>query len=215
MNNELINLEFEGRKLDYIIREDGEPLFELYNVGMMLGYSRKNGVGIDYSRKDRIDKIVENAEITVFSQKCGKYINLNGLRKFISMSNTRNKSKFIEFLQDKGYLCKEEVFEYSRKENVLMDSLNKILKPMGYTLETQRQDNNYRLDGYIPELDLVIEYDENSHNHYDLDKEHTRELYIKDNYSYLIRLTDSNDLMTNIGKIMNKIMEVYKKCKIN
>ena len=36
--NALINLEFEGRKLDYIIGEDGEPLFELYNVGMMLGY---------------------------------------------------------------------------------------------------------------------------------------------------------------------------------
>ena len=57
------------------------------------------------------------------------------------------------------------------ENNVLMDSLYRVLKPMGYTLELQKIDNNYRLDAYVPELDLVIEYDENSHANYDSDKE--------------------------------------------
>ena len=61
--NALINLEFEGRKLDYIIGEDGEPLFELYNVGMMLGYVVITK-GKEYPTKKRIEKVVENAEIT-------------------------------------------------------------------------------------------------------------------------------------------------------
>ena len=89
-----------------------------------------------------------------------------------------------------------------------MDSIVRVLKPIGYTLETQKIDTNYRLDGYIPELDLVIEYDENNHSHYDSNKEQIRENYIKNNYNHLIRLTDEDDLMTNIGKVMNKIMEV-------
>ena len=68
--NSLINLEFEGKKLDYIIGEDGEPLFELYSVGMALGYVRSNG----YVRKDRIDKIVSNADIKSFVHDGQKYL---------------------------------------------------------------------------------------------------------------------------------------------
>ena len=201
---------FENVEVEVIMVND-EPLFELYGVGAALGYKKidiKKGIEYKRIRKDRVDKVVKNAEIELIVRDKKKYININGVRKFISMSNTTNKSKFIDFLQEKEYLHKEEVFGYSRKENVLMDSLIRVLKPMGYTLETQKKDNGYRLDAYIPELDLVIEYDENAHAHYDLNKEYTREMYIKNNYSHLIRLTDDNDLMTNIGKIMNKIIEI-------
>ncbi len=210
MKNELMI--FEESQVIMIVDAKGNVLFELYSTGMALGYinRRKNSIGKEYISpyKSRIDKNIKNTGITVFSRGVEKYIDLNGLRKFISISNTTNKSKFIEFLQEKGYLHKEEVFEYSRKENVLMDSIVRVLKPIGYTLETQKVDANYRLDGYIPELDLVIEYDENNHSQYDSNKEQIRENYIKNNYNHLIRLTDEDDLMTNIGKVMNKIMEV-------
>ena len=200
---------FEGNQVEIILNEKGEPLFEIYSTGMALGYIT-NSKGKAYPHKVRIDKIIKNVEISTVSQGIKKYIDINGLRRFITLSNTSNKLKFIELLQDKGYLKKEEVFEYSRKENVLMDSLYKVLKPMGYTLELQKIDNNYRLDAYVPELDLVIEYDENGHSHYDLDKEYSRELYIKNKYRHLLRLTDFDDLMTNIGKIMKKIIEVVQ-----
>ena len=213
MKNELMI--FEESQVSMMVDAKGNVLFELYSTGMALGYVRWDGKSYNedgtkktYARKDRIDKIVKNAEISVFPRGVEKYIDLNGLRKFISISNTTNKSKFIKLLQDKEYLHKEEVFEHSRKENVLMDSIVRVLKPIGYTLETQKIDTNYRLDGYIPELDLVIEYDENNHSHYDSNKEQIRENYIKNNYNHLIRLTDEDDLMTNIGKVMNKIMEV-------
>ena len=206
MKNE--SMIFEESQVSMIVDAKGNVLFELYSTGMALGYVRANSLGKIYPRKDRINRIIENVGISVFPRGVEKYIDLNGLRKFISISNTTNKSKFIKFLQDKGYLHKEEVFEHSRKENVLMDSIVRVLKPIGYTLETQKVDANYRLDGYIPELDLVIEYDENNHGHYDSNKEQIRENYIKNNYNHLIRLTDEDDLMTNIGKVMNKIMEV-------
>ncbi|MGL5191648.1 MAG: hypothetical protein ACRC7S_18560 [Cetobacterium sp.] len=197
---------FEGNNVE-IIELSGKPMFELYSTGMALGYV-KISKGILYPRKDRIETVLKNAEITTFPHGVEKYIDLNGLRKFISLSNTTNKGRFIFSLQNKGYLKKEEVFEYSRKEIVLMDSLARILNPMGYTLETQKKFLNYRLDGYVPELDLVIEYDENSHSNYDLEKEYAREFYIRYKYSHLIRVTDNDDLMTNIGKIINRIVEV-------
>ena len=206
-----LKMMFEGSEIKIIVNEKGEPLFELYSTAYALGYGRiKTVKGKEYKeiQKSRIHNVLNNAEISTFPRGVEKYIDINGLRKFISLSNTSNKLKFIELLQDKGYLKKEEVFAYSRKEIVLMDHLNKILQPMGYTLETQKIDGNYRLDGYIPELDLVIEYDENGHTYYDLNKENTRELYIKSKYSHLLRLTDSDDLMTNIGKIINKIIEI-------
>lgn len=207
--NELMLFDFEGNKVDVIVGKNGEPLFEIYSTGMALGHV-KIAKGKIYPRKDRIDKNIKNAEISTVVHGALKYIDLNGLRRFITMSNTSNKSKFIDILKDKGYLYKDEVFEYARKEVVLMEHLNKMLQPMGYSLETQKIDDNYRLDAYIPELDLVIEYDENSHSHYDLDKEHVRELYIKNKYRHSLRLTDFDDLMTNLGKIMKKIIEVVQ-----
>ena len=65
MNQQENNLikQFEGKDIKIILNEDGEPLFELYGVGMALGYIT-NSKGKSYPHKTRIDKVVENAEIT-------------------------------------------------------------------------------------------------------------------------------------------------------
>lgn len=209
MANQL--MQFNNLDVEIITDESGQPLFELYSTGAALGYSRwTTSKGKEYFKieKSRINKVVENAEISTIKHTEKTFLDVNGLRKFISLSNTKKKGRFIDWLKENNYISINDTFDYSRKENILMDALSKILKQMGYTLELQRVDGEYRLDGYIKELDLVIEYDENNHSHYDKDKEHQRELYIKNKYSNLIRLSDSTDLMTNIGKVMNKIMEV-------
>ena len=57
-------MEFEGVNVGVIQDENGEPLFELYSTGMALGYVKYNTVGKIYPRKDRINRVVENAEIS-------------------------------------------------------------------------------------------------------------------------------------------------------
>lgn len=98
--NSLINLEFEGRKLDYIIGEDGEPLFEIYNVGMMLGYHTKNGAdaGIDYPRKKRIDNVIKKANIEPCFQGGNKYLTEEMVYDFMLEAHTEPCKRFKKWL---------------------------------------------------------------------------------------------------------------------
>ena len=96
--NLLMNLEFEGRKLDYIIGEDGEPLFELYNVGMMLGYVTKNSVGKEYAFKSRIDKVVENAEINMCLHGVNNYLTEEMVYDFMLEAHTEPCKRFKKWL---------------------------------------------------------------------------------------------------------------------
>lgn len=52
---------FEGTQV-HIIEVDGEPLFEVYSIGMALGQV-KIAKGQKYPRKDRIDENLKSAEI--------------------------------------------------------------------------------------------------------------------------------------------------------
>ena len=96
--NLLTNLEFEGRKLDYIIGEDGEPLFELYNVGMMLGYARENSVGTEYARKNRIDKVIKNADIKPCDHCGHKYLTEEMVYDFMLEAHTEPCKRFKKWL---------------------------------------------------------------------------------------------------------------------
>ena len=96
--NLLTNLEFEGRKLDYIIREDGEPLFELYNVGMMLGYARENSVGTEYARKNRIDKVIKKADIEPCDHCGHKYLTEEMVYDFMLEAHTEPCKRFKKWL---------------------------------------------------------------------------------------------------------------------
>ena len=96
--NLLTNLEFEGRKLDYIIVEDGEPLFELYNVGMMLGYAKKNSVGTEYARKERIDKVIKKADIEPWVQGGHKYLTEEMVYDFMLEAHTEPCKRFKKWL---------------------------------------------------------------------------------------------------------------------
>ena len=95
--NSLINLEFEGKKLDYVIGEDGEPLFELYNVGMMLGYVVITK-GKEYPRKERIEKIVENAEITGVFHGGKLYLTEEMVYDFMLEAHTEPCKRFKKWL---------------------------------------------------------------------------------------------------------------------
>ena len=99
MSNEnlLMNLEFEGRKLDYIIGEDGEPLFELYNVGMMLGYVVITK-GKEYAREKRIDKVIENAEIIGVFHAGKLYLTEEMVYDFMLEAHTKPCKRFKKWL---------------------------------------------------------------------------------------------------------------------
>jgi len=63
-------------------------------------------------------------------------------------------------------LEKREVYikEPLRKEIEFFLALKTVLKPMNIELETQFNVLGYRIDGYIKDFNLAIEYDESHHN---------------------------------------------------
>lgn len=188
---------------------EGVPMFELYSTGMALGYVTK-AKGKMYPHKNRIDKIIKITEISTVVHNNKKYINIDDVRKLITYSHSECESKieFIKYLKDNKFLDYNEVFGTVRKESKFFDSLDKVISKIGYKLDRQVIDCNYRYDGMIKKLNLIIEFDEFCHASYDKDKEFEREKHIFNSEYNLVRVSDSNDIYENIGIVIKKILEV-------
>ena len=189
---------------------NGVPMFELYSTGMALGYV-KTSKGKQYARTERIDNTAKNAEIKPLVYHGDKYININDLRKFITLSHTDNmkKENFIKFLKDNDYVEYNEVFTSTRKENNFLNELEEVLKPISITGIRQYNVLTYRIDFYIPKLNLAIEYDENEHRNYTYENHELRQKNIENElHCKFIRLSDSFNNLHNIGVVINEIMKV-------
>lgn len=194
-------IELEGNNKPYAVASD---------IAKALGYKRPN------------DAITQHCSNIIkhdipHPQSSFKKININLIQeedilRLIQKSKVKSledKTDFSNWLISHNLISDSIILE-TRKEIEFLSTLEKILKPMNYSLQQQLVDGAYKLDGYISELDLVIEYDENGHKHYDQAKERIREDYIRNKYKHLIRVTDKTDLHTNIGIVMNKIIEITR-----
>lgn len=195
-------------------------MFELYSTGMALGYveSKKGKL---YARKQRIEKCIENAEISTVVHGCTTFINIEGLKKLISISHTENKIYFINWLKENKFIEYDEVFITTRKEILFINELENALKPFNIKGEKQHRVLNYEIDYYIPSLNIAIEYDENSHCNYSYEQHEGRQLEIeKELGCKFIRVTDFNTLGYNIGLVIKEIFnilsydELYKRQEI-
>lgn len=122
--NQLTNM-FEGHKVD-IIQENGQVLFELYSTGMALGYSRSDGKSISdhggqklFPRKDRIDKILENADIEPCSHGVSKYLTEEQLYDFMLEAKTEKCKSFRKWVTN-------DVLPTIRKTGGYVDNADKF-----------------------------------------------------------------------------------------
>lgn len=115
-----------------------------------------------------------------------------------SLSNILNK------------IAEEEntVIVSSRSEISFGEILIKTLKLLNIKVETQKtmKENNYRIDFYLPEFNLAIEYDEEYHR-YQQEEDKQREEEIKEVLGCkFIRLDYKQDDNYNIGLVLKEIM---------
>lgn len=110
-------MNFEDVNVDIIQGEDGKPLFELYSVGIALGFSRANGAGVFYPRKDRIDNCARNAEISTSVHDGHTYITEEQLYDFMLEARTEKCKSFRKWIthevlpavrEDGGYMVAKE-----------------------------------------------------------------------------------------------------------
>ena len=94
-----LKMMFEGSEVKIIVNEKGEPLFEVYSTGKALGYSRWNGKRTSCTpQKDRIDKTIDNAEITPLVHDGLKYLTEEQLYDFMLEARTKKCKPFRKWV---------------------------------------------------------------------------------------------------------------------
>ena len=215
--NELQIFENEEFKRIRTIIIDDELWFVGRDLASNLGYSRfdnmlrivdssmcKNITPSTYEKFKDIPDICDNTKILTVLNECGLMTAIQRSSKITQSSKTR----LVSYLKDSN-IINSDIILTSRKEIEFLDSLGKVLEPFGYTIEKQKIILAYRLDAYIEDLNIVIEYDENGHSGYDEIKEKNREYVVKTDLNCeFIRVSDKDSDLWNVGYVLKKIFEI-------
>lgn len=103
------------------------------------------------------------------------------------------------------------IINLDRKEIEFLDQLEQALQPFNIKGERQYSVLNYRIDYYIPSLNIAIEYDENDHINYTYEQHEGRQRNIeKELGCRFIRVSDNNTNAYNIGLVIKKIFNINK-----
>lgn len=102
----------------------------------------------------------------------------------------------------------DKIILTSRKEPEFINQLEQVLAAFNIKGIRQYQVLNYRIDYYIPSLNIAIEYDENGHDHYTYENHELRQLEIEEKLGCkFIRVTDKNEDCYNIGLVLKQLFD--------
>lgn len=136
------------------------------------------------------------------SNKCYE-ITKNGCELIIQRSRKDVKlEKLIEFVGD----METPIILSDRKEIRFINKLDEFLSVYNLKGVKQYPILNYRIDYYIPKLNIAIEYDENNHKNYSYEEHEGRQKQIeKELNCEFIRVSDDETDIKNIA-IINKFL---------
>ena len=165
--------------------------------------------GVDYIdlKKHNLEKELINLGYTKAQRGNSKNIYLlskSGYAKLSSIMNDRYLSKQILSI----YFEDSEYIEPStRKELMFLDLLEEGLELYDIKGIRQYPILNYRIDYYIPELNIAIEYDENDHKDYTYEEHEGRQLKIEEVLGCrFIRVSDNKTNNYNVCYVIKTIM---------
>ena len=181
---------------------DGEPYFVGKDVASVLGYAKPlNAIS---KHVDEDDKTLNEIDTTKGKQKM-IIINENGLYNLLAKSQTVSiayKTKLKKWLVSLG-LIQDELLLTERKEIKFLDKLQEALKPFDLEGIKQYKVLNYKIDFYIPKLNIAIEYDENEHKDYSYKQQQGRQKEIENSLGCdFIRISDKQNDEYNIGLVL-------------
>lgn len=129
-----------------------------------------------------------------------------GLLELISKSEKITLSKKHELIKEL-FPYKDIVVIDSRKEILFIEKLIKTLEPLDLIMIKQYKVNNYRIDLYIKDWNIAIEYDENDHMSYTHNQHKGRQIEIENKLGCtFLRLSDNKSDEHNIGIVFNEIL---------
>ena len=174
---------------------------------------------LEYAESGWINKVKRLKQNGVTKRECRDKLGRSQMANFVDEENTyilivdskntteEKKKQLIDWFKSIGVF--KEVFVSSRKETLFIDKLEKSLKPFCVKGIEQYPILTYRIDFYIPSLNIAIEYDENNHASYTYEQHELRqELIEKELGCRFIRVNDKESDEYNIGYIIKEMFNV-------
>lgn len=139
----------------------------------------------------------------------------------IYLLSERGYAILVEIMSDKTlevseamfrdyFNCNKYVVVSNRKEIEFIECLEQTLLPFDIT-QFERQYSklkcgNYKIDLYLPEINVAIEYDENEHKRYTYEQQELRQKLIEEELGCrFIRVTDKMSHSYNVGKVLKEM----------
>ena len=145
-------------------------------------------------------------------QRGGYLINQYGVTQLVMNSEVIGESKKQEFLKWLN-IDDEMIVLTSREEMEFLDTLETQLKVFKITdFERQYsklQCGDYRIDLYIPELNVAIEYDEDGHKNYTYEQQELRQKLIEEELGCrFIRVSDDKTHIENSAIVLRELIKL-------
>lgn len=208
MKQELINVKNEDGKL----LVSGKELHDKLGIKVHLSTWFKRMY--EYGFEENIDySILRSANPNGGIAKIDDYIITINMAEEICVVQKKNKmaGEILEYLMKKD---NREVMVLTKHTSTRFElsfgeQLEETLKPLGIKIKTQKSmfGGKYRIDFYLPEYNLAIEYDEEHHNEEENKiKDKIREEEIKNElHCEFIRLDYKKTDAYNVGLVLKKI----------
>ena len=196
-----------------VITTDEKKYFVGVDIARALGYSNASKAvsthcknvtkrTIDAPQKNKNSKARNTTTVSIIEED--DVFNLINKCKTLTESK---KTKIINSFKSLGYL--NNITFYSRKEIEFIDKLERALLAFNITGNKQHNVLDYRIDYYIPSLNVAIEYDENGHRDYTYESHELRqELIQRELGCRFIRVTDEKNDEFNIGLVIKELFNI-------
>lgn len=204
---------------DFWMDINGEYFITRKQIGTALGYNKPeiSIANIHNRHKETLDKFsvkskIKNIEGNRAVTRQVTLYSIKGLLLILQFANVSEKIKmdFVNFIEQTWIDTSNFVTITTRKELSFIDELEEFLSTLDIVgVKQYNVDNKYRIDYYIPALQIAIEYDENNHNYYNRENEKERLFYIRNKLRCrFIRVTDSVSNARNLGYVVNQLAKM-------
>jgi very-short-patch-repair endonuclease len=184
-----------GTKNTYILRDIRNYILKISNI--------KIAIVDDYF----IESTYVNSQNKV--QPC--YLaTLKGV-KFILDNKRKHKNIYplLQWYNKNKESDSDIIILQDRKEIEFINKLEQSLIPFSMNGIRQYQVLTYRIDYYIPKLNIAMEYDEDEHKNYTYEKQKGRQIEIeKELGCRFIRVSDKNSDEHNIGLVFKELFRI-------
>ena len=204
-NNNVLTKIYEEQEVAFR-DNNGQSEVRIDEVARFCGWTRIANSGNEVIRWERVNGFLK--ELGCNPCKSGDFINLEIMFLLIDKSQNIDKYKLKEFIY-KEILNKEIILiKKPRFEINFFKQLEMILselqdKKYNFFYQVYTRDLKYRVDCYIPEAFLVIEYDE-EHHQYQKKEDKIRQSYLENLGLTVIRV-DKSEESKGIGVVIRTI----------